>query len=102
MQYLLTFDIDTHEDHFLRVENPIGELKKLEEFITSNGMILKYNFGYLVSPNVSFVDLFLTFQNTLKKFEWLSYCIKNAKIIRIDEIMDLSPIIDKYRKECSD
>jgi virulence-associated protein VapD len=92
--YAVTFDIDTSclNDHYHgnNYQNAYDDIRK---FMEENGFKWKQGSVYFGDENINAVNCVLTVQKLAKKFPWFSACVKDVRMLRIEENNDLMPAI---------
>lgn len=88
--YAILFDLDINGLN----ENDEGNIYKLiKDFMLENGFTWKQDGVYFGSPNIDAVTCVLIVQKLAKKHPWFSTCIKDIRMLRIEENNDLLPAI---------
>jgi virulence-associated protein VapD len=92
--YAVTFDIDTeclkNEYHNTSSPNAYGDIRK---FMESNDFEWKQGSVYFGKPNITAVSCVLVVQRLAKQYSWFSTCVKDVRMLRIEENNDLMPAI---------
>ena len=92
--YAVTFDIDTtcldSNYHGNNYQNAYGDIRK---FMEDNGFEWKQGSVYFGKSSIDAVTCVLTIQKLAKKFTWFPVCVKDIRMLRIEENNDLMPAI---------
>ena len=92
--YAVTFDIDTnylgdqyHNDSSI---NAYGDIRK---FMEANNFTWQQGSVYFGNEKVTAVSCVLTIQALAKKYSWFTACVKDVRMLRIEENNDLMPAL---------
>ena len=92
--YAITFDIDTNclNDHYHgnNVPNAYGDVRK---FMESNNFIWMQGSVYFGNEKIDAVQCVLIVQRLAKQYNWFSTCVRDIRMLRIEENNDLKPAI---------
>ena len=92
--YAITFDIDTNclKDNYHNDSsaNAYGDIRK---FMESNDFIWQQGSVYFGTDKIDAVKCILTIQKFAKINPWFSTCVKDVRMLRIEENNDLMPAI---------
>ena len=92
--YAVTFDIDTSclgdQYHNNLSTNAYGNIRK---FMTNNHFIWQQGSVYFGDETINAVNCVMTVQKLAKQFTWFSACVKDVRMLRIEENNDLMPAI---------
>jgi virulence-associated protein VapD len=93
--YAVTFDIDTNclneQYHTNSSNNAYGDIRK---FMESNGFIWQQGSVYFGDESkINAVTCVTTVQRLAKQFSWFSTCVKDVRMLKIEENNDLLPAI---------
>ena len=92
--YAVTFDIDTNcleqSYHGNNYQNAYGDIRK---FMEENGFTWQQGSVYFGDENINAVTCVMVVQKLAKKFPWFSACVKDVRMLRIEENNDLMPAI---------
>jgi virulence-associated protein VapD len=93
--YAVTFDIDTNclgeNYHTPSSGNAYGDIRK---FLEANGFTWTQGSVYFGDPAViNGVTCVLVIQRLSAQFPWFSACVKDIRMLRIEENNDLTPAI---------
>ena len=92
--YAVTFDIDTeclkNEYHNNSTPNAYGDIRK---FMESNGYEWKQGSVYFGNPEITAVTCVLTVQKLARLYPWFNTCVKDVRMLRIEENNDLKPAL---------
>ena len=95
MTYAITFDLDTSElmTHYgnALINNAWGDIKK---FLTSNGFKSVQGRVYFGDETITAVKCVVVIQKLSKAFPWFSICVKEVRMLKIEENNDLMPAIE--------
>lgn len=93
--YAITFDLDTNclgnEYHNTSSTNDYGDIRK---FMEKNNFIWQQGSVYFGDENMNAVKCVMTIQKLAKKYPWFSACVKDVRMLRIEENNDLMDAID--------
>lgn len=92
--YAIVFDFDTdclkanyHNDSFT---NAYGDIRK---FMESNNFTQQQRSVYFGNDKVTSVSCVITVQNLCREFSWFSLCVRDIRMLRIEESNDLKPAL---------
>ncbi len=92
--YAVAFDIDTtclnesyHENNY---QNAYGDIRK---FMEDNGFKWKQGSVYFGDDTVDAVKCVLVVQQLARTYPWFPACVKDVRMLRIEENNDLMPAI---------
>ena len=92
--YAVTFDIDTtclgDQYHNNSSTNAYGDIRK---FMTDNHFIWQQGSVYFGDETINAVNCVMAVQKLAKQFPWFSACVKDVRMLRIEENNDLMPAI---------
>lgn len=92
--YAVVFDLDTNcldsNYHGNNVPNAYGDIRK---FMESSDFQWKQGSVYFGGPSIDAVKCVLTIQRLAKQYPWFSTCVKDVRMLRIEENNDLMPAI---------
>lgn len=93
--YAVTFDIDTNclneQYHTNSSNNAYGDIRK---FMETNGFIWQQGSVYFGDESkINAVTCVTTVQRLAKQFSWFSTCVKDVRMLKIEENNDLLPAI---------
>ncbi len=92
--YAVVFDLDTNclndNYHGNNVPNAYGDIRK---FMESNGFDWKQGSVYFGNSSIDAVKCVLVVQKLAKQYSWFSTCVKDVRMLRIEENNDLLPAI---------
>lgn len=94
--YAITFDLDTKalEKHY-----PAANWRKgyddIAVFLTYYGFERQQGSVYFGDEDVDAVTCVTAIQDLSKNFPWLEHCVKDIRMLRIEERNDLMPAIKK-------
>lgn len=92
--YAILFDLDTT----CLTQNYEGNsynnaYKQIREFMIENGFIWTQGSVYFGKTEIDAVKCVLIIQKLAKKYSWFSTCVKDIRMLRIEENNDLLPAI---------
>lgn len=92
--YAVLFDLDTN----CLTENYEGTTyhnayKLIKDFMLSNGFEWKQGSVYFGSSSIDAVTCVMVVQKLARLYPWFSTCVKDVRMLRIEENNDLSPAI---------
>ncbi len=93
MAYAITFDLDTTELQKLYPgtswQNAYADVKK-----TLRDLGFKWQQGSVYfGENVNAVECVLAAQTLSKTFDWFKSCVRDIRMLRIEELNDLAPAL---------
>mgnify|MGYP000181539908 CR=1 FL=1 len=92
--YAVTFDLDTScldgQYHGNNFQNAYGDIRK---FMESHGFKWQQGSVYFGGPEINAVTCVTVVQKLAKKFPWFTACVKDVRMLRIEENNDLMPAI---------
>jgi virulence-associated protein VapD len=92
--YAVTFDIDTNclnaQYHNESSTNAYGDIRK---FMEANDFDWIQGSVYFGNENINAVNCVLTVQKLAKTYPWFSVCVKDIRMLRIEENNDLMSAI---------
>lgn len=92
--YAITFDIDTNclKDQYHNDSSPnaYGDIRK---FMESNDFIWQQGSVYFGTDKIDAVKCILAVQRLARLYPWFSTCVKDVRMLRIEENNDLLPAI---------
>ena len=74
--YAVTFDIDTN------CLNDYGDIRK---FMEANNFIWQQGSVYFGNEKINAVNCVLTIQKLAKQYSWFMACVKDVRMLRIEE-----------------
>jgi virulence-associated protein VapD len=94
--YAITFDIDTNclNEQYTqeKYNNAYGEVRR---FLESNSFTWQQGSTYFGDSNITAVDCVTIVQDMAIKFSWFANCVKDIRMLRIEENNNLMPAIQK-------
>lgn len=92
--YAITFDIDTNclsdQYHNTSSTNAYGDIRK---FMESNNFVWQQGSVYFGNEKINAVNCVLTIQKLAKQYSWFAVCVKDVRMLRIEENNDLMAAI---------
>lgn len=92
--YAVTFDIDTNclnnKYHNTSSTNAYSDIRK---FMENNNFTWVQGSVYFGNEKINAVNCVIIIQNLAKKYPWFSACVKDVRMLRIEENNDLMPAI---------
>jgi virulence-associated protein VapD len=93
--YAVTFDIDTNcldiHYHGNYSNNAYGDIRK---FMEKNGFTWQQGSVYFGEPSkINAVTCITVVQKLAKEYTWFTTCVKDVRMLRIEENNDLMPAI---------
>ena len=93
--YAVVFDLDTsclgEEYHTPSANNSYADIRK---FMESHGFKWQQGSVYFGGDNVDAVKCVLTVQKLAQTYGWFKACVKDIRMLRIEENNDLMPAIN--------
>lgn len=92
--YAVVFDLDTNclNDNY-DGNNYTNAYKTIKDFMISKGFHWQQGSVYFGGKNINAVNCVLYVQELAKKYNWFSTCVKDVRMLRIEEDNDLMPAI---------
>ncbi|MEA3383520.1 MAG: virulence factor [Campylobacterota bacterium] len=88
--YAVTFDIDTNclneQYHNPSATNAYGDIRK---FMESNNFSWQQGSVYFGNENINAVNCVILIQKLAKEYPWFTACVKDVRMLRIEENNDL-------------
>lgn len=95
--YAVTFDIDTNcldqSYHGNNYQNAYGDIRK---FMEENGFKWQQGSVYFGGEDINAVKCVTVVQKLAKTFPWFPACVKDVRMLRIEENNDLMPAIQEF------
>ena len=92
--YAVTFDLDTtclgNEYHNTSATNAYGDIRK---FMEANNFNWQQGSVYFGNDKINAVTCVMTIQKLAKTYPWFSACVKDVRMLRIEENNDLMDAI---------
>ena len=92
--YAVLFDLDTNclNDNY---EGTIyhNAYKLIKEYMLSNGFEWKQGSVYFGGETINAVNCVVIVQKLAKLYPWFSTCVKDIRMLRIEENNDLAPAV---------
>ena len=92
--YAIVFDIDTEclkeEHHIPSSTNAYGDIRK---FMEANDFKWQQGSVYFGNDKITAVTCVLAVQRLASQFPWFTTCVKDVRMLRIEENNDLMPAI---------
>lgn len=92
--YAVTFDIDTsclNNEYHTRLSN--NAYKDIRIFMESNNFKWQQESVYFGNETINAVSCVLTVQALSKKYSWFAACVKDVRVLKIQENNDLMPAL---------
>lgn len=88
--YAVLFDLDTNclNEHY-EGNTYHNAYKLVKDFMLENGFIWKQGSVYFGTDKIDAVTCVLTVQKLASKYPWFSTCVKDVRMLRIEENNDL-------------
>ncbi len=92
--YAVLFDLDTNSlnDNYEGTTYH-NSYKLIRDFMTDNGFKWKQGSVYFGDDTIDAVSCVLTVQKLAKKYDWFATCVKDVRMLRIEENNNLLPAI---------
>ncbi|MBT0552609.1 endoribonuclease VapD [Riemerella anatipestifer] len=92
--YAILFELDTNclNDNY-EGNTYHNSYKLVNDFMIENGFTWKQGSVYFGGANIDAVTCVLVVQKLSKKYPWFSTCVKDVRMLRIEENNDLLPAI---------
>ena len=95
MAYAITFDMDKtclSDSYGGSYNNAYLDIGKV---LNNNGFIRQQGSVYFGNENTTSVDCVIAIQQLTTQYDWFAVCVKDVRMLRIEELNDLKPAIDK-------
>lgn len=93
-QYAVVFDLDTNcLNECYEGKTYHGAYKEVKDFMIDNGFSWTQGSVYFGDKTMDAVKCVLTIQALAKNFPWFSTCVKDIRMLRIEDNNDLLPAI---------
>jgi len=92
--YAVTFDIDTsflNNEYHTQSSN--NAYKDIRVFMESNNFKWQQGSVYFGNETINAVSCVLTVQELSKKYNWFAACVKDVRMLKIQENNDLTPVL---------
>lgn len=92
--YAVLFDLDTiclNDNYGGNAYN--NAYKDIKKYMLENGFIWKQGSVYFGSEKIDAVTCVILIQKLAKLYPWFSTCVKDVRMLRIEENNDLMPAI---------
>ncbi len=93
--YAVLFDLDTNclnQNYEGQTYN--NAYKLIRDFMTTNNFEWKQGSVYFGNDKVDAVSCVMTVQKLAKQYTWFSTCVKDVRMLRIEENNDLFPALN--------
>lgn len=93
--YAITFDIDTNclsNEYHARSSN--NAYKDIRTFMESNHFNWQQGSVYFGDETIDAVTCVLTIQRLSKKYSWFAACVKDVRMLKIQENNNLMPALN--------
>ena len=91
MMYAVLIDLDT--DSLLEYEKLNNVNQQIKIYMIENGFIWKQGNIYFGNENITVVSCVVVIQKLVQKYSWFSTCVKEVRMLRIEENTDLLPAL---------
>lgn len=91
MMYAVLIDLDT--DSLLEYEKLNNVNQQIKIYMIENGFIWKQGNIYFGNENITAVNSVVVIQKLAQKYFWFSTCVKEVRMLRIEENTDLLPAL---------
>ncbi|MBC6401050.1 MAG: virulence factor [Ekhidna sp.] len=93
--YVILFDLDTSclEESY-KGNTYHGAYSEVKKFLLSKGFEWKQGSVYFAKSSMNAVDCVLVVQDLARTYPWFAACVKDVRMLRIEENNDLMPAID--------
>jgi len=88
--YAIMFDIDTERYDTPSSNNAYGDIRK---FMEANGFVWQQGSVYFGDKNMTAVKCVIVVQKLAKVYPWFTACVKDVRMLRIEENNDLMPAL---------
>lgn len=94
--YAIVFDLDTETlKNTYHVDSYNNAYVDIRKFLTDRGFEWKQGSTYFGDETINAVNCVTTVQKMAKKFKWFTPCVRDIRMLRIEEDNDLSIAIDE-------
>ena len=91
MMYAILINLDT--DSLLEYEKLNNVNQQIKTHMTENGFIWKQGNIYFGNENITAVSCVVVIQKLAQKYSWFSTCVKEVRMLRIEENTNLLPAL---------
>ncbi len=92
--YAVLFDLDTNCLNDCYEGNTYhGAYKLIRDYMLENGFVWTQGSVYFGGETIDAVKCVLTIQKLAQKYAWFSTCVRDVRMLRIEENNDLMPAI---------
>ena len=91
MMYAVLIDLDT--DSLLEYEKLNNVNQQIKIYMIENGFIWKQGNIYFGNENITAVNSVVVIQKLAQKYFWFSTCVKEVRMLRIEENTNLLPAL---------
>ena len=92
--YAVVFDLDTNcLGECYDGSSYHGAYKVVRDFLQANGFGHTQGSVYFGNPDMDAVRCVLTIQKLAKEYPWFSTCVRDVRMLRIEENNDLMPAL---------
>jgi virulence-associated protein VapD len=92
--YAITFDIDTNcLNNEYHTQSSNNAYKDIRVFMEKNNFKWQQGSVYFGDKNVNAVSCVITIQKLSKKHSWFAACVKDVRMLKIQENNDLMPVL---------
>ena len=91
MMYAILINLDA--DSLLEHEKQNNVNQQIKIYMIENGFIWKQGNIYFGNENITAVSCVVVIQKLAQKYSWFSTCVKEVRMLRIEENTDLLPAL---------
>ncbi|MBE0497413.1 MAG: virulence factor [Campylobacterales bacterium] len=91
--YAVTFDLDTNCLNTACPASPTNAYDDIKKFMSVNGFSWQQGNVYFGDNSINAVTCVLVVQRLAKTHPWFSSCVKDIRMLKIEELSDLLPAI---------
>lgn len=91
MMYAILINLDA--DSLLEHEKQNNVNQQIKIYMIENGFIWKQGNIYFGNENITVVSCVVVIQKLVQKYSWFSTCVKEVRMLRIEENTDLLPAL---------
>lgn len=92
--YAVTFDIDTNcLNNEYQTQSSNNAYKDIRVFMESNNFKWQQGSVYFGNESINAVSCVLIVQELSRKYSWFAACVKDVRMLKIQENNDLMPVL---------
>jgi virulence-associated protein VapD len=93
--YAVTFEIDTNcLNNEYHTQSSNNAYKDIRVFMEKNNFKWQQGSVYFGDETINAVSCVITIQKLSKKYSWFAVCVKDVRMLKIQENNDLMPVLN--------